>query len=81
MMKVLLMALALGCSVEAFKVSSPALKPAVAKLPSLDTALALRGGGMVDQGICARALRSNAELSLSLWAELGRSRWRAQWQG
>ena len=67
MMKLLLSALALG-SVEAFKVNAPALTPAAPKLPSLENALALRGGGMVDQGMCTRApsIQTLSTLSLSL---------------
>ena len=66
MMKLLLSALALG-SVEAFKVNAP-LTPAAPKLPSLENALALRGGGMVDQGMCTRApsIQTISTLSLSL---------------
>jgi len=54
MMK-LVLAIALVGSAEAFK-ASPTINPAIMKHePSLTSALALRGGGVVDQGIWLKA--------------------------
>jgi len=54
-MKLLLLAIALFGATEAFK-ATPAIKPTLIKRESsVETALALRGGGVVDQGIWLKA--------------------------
>ena len=59
MMKQLLLTIALFGATEAFK-ATPAIKPTLIKHESsVETALALRGGGVVDPGTCARSMPSN----------------------